>query len=132
MFDNGADSGMHTEGLAMAVDLEKLEDKTLTLQTVNGCLRESFEISKVKLAGKRMDAQESTIHALSSAKVPRIGQQKGQMEANINVVAQLMKIPPDLKKHFMDQSCHEQKEIQLILGQRGGGMLMHEILPEQI
>ena len=123
---------MHTEELAMAVDLEKLEDKILMLQTVNGYLKKSFEISKIKLAAKGMEKQESTIHTLSSAKVERIGQQKGQMEAYIDVVAQLMKMPPDLKKHFMDQCCHEQKEIQLILGQRGGGMLMHEILPEQM
>ena len=131
-FDNGADSGTHTRALSDAVDLEKLEDKNMTLQTVNGCVRKAFKINKIKLAAQRKDPRENIIHALSSAEVERIGHQKGHMRAYINAVAQLMKMPPDLKKHFMDQCCDEQKEIQLILGQRGGGMLMHEIIPEQI
>ena len=32
----------------------------------------------------------------------------------------------------MKQCSDNQKEIQLILGQKGGSMLMHEVIPEQI
>ena len=39
LFDNGADSGIHTEELASAIDLGKLEDKILTLQTINGTVK---------------------------------------------------------------------------------------------
>ena len=99
---------------------------------VNGAVKKSFEISKIKLATKDIERKEGTVHSLSSTKVERIGKQKGQREDCVNIIAQLMGMPPDLKRHFMDQCSHKPKEIHMILGQREGGMMMHEILPEQM
>ena len=64
LFDNGADSGIHTQELAHAVDLEKLENKMLTLQTINGTVKKSFEISKIKLANNDIERKKSTIHSV--------------------------------------------------------------------
>ena len=56
---------------------------------------------------------------LSSAEVERIGYQKGYMKAFDNIVSHILDMPPDRKKHFMIQCSDDQKEIQLILGQKG-------------
>ena len=132
LFDNGANAANHTKTLAKAVELEKLEDKVITLNTVNGSVRRSFKIKRIKLASERKNPNENVIHTLSSAEVEKIGYQKGYMKAYVNIVAYILNMPPDLKKHFMDQCSDDQNEIQLILGQRGGGMLMHEVILEQI
>ena len=132
LFDNGADAATHTEVLSEAVELENLEDKIITMNTVNGSVRRPFEIKKIKIASKRKNSRENIIHAFSSAEVNKIGYQIGYMKAYVNIVLHILDMPPDLKRHFMDQCSDDQKEIQLILGQRGGGMLMHKVIPEQI
>ena len=54
------------------------------------------------------------------------------MKAYVNIVSFLLQMTPKLKKHFMKQCNDDQKEIQLILGQKGGSMLTHEVIPEQL
>ena len=44
LFDNGAESGTHTKTLDEAVELEKLEERSMTLNTVNGAVKKIFEI----------------------------------------------------------------------------------------
>ena len=103
-----------------------------TLNTVNGGIKRIFEIKKIKLASERKNPNKNIIHALSSAQVEQIWVQKGHMKAYVNIVTFLLGMPPKLKRHFMKQCSNNQKEIQLILGQKGGSMLMHEVIPEQI
>ena len=38
LFDNGAEAGTHTQTLDEAVELEKLEERSMTLNTVNGAV----------------------------------------------------------------------------------------------
>ena len=49
LFDNGAEAGTHTQTLDEAVELEKLEARPMTLNTVNGGIKRIFEIKKIKL-----------------------------------------------------------------------------------
>ena len=93
----------------------------MTLNTVNGGVK---RIKKIKLASERRNPDKNIIHALSSAEVEKIGIQKGHMKAYINIVAFLLGMSPKLKRHFMKQCSDNQKEIQLILGQKGGSMLI--------
>ena len=132
LFDNGAEAGTHTQTLDEAVELEKLEERSMTLNTVNGAVKKIFEIKKIKLATQRKNPDRDIIHALSSAQVDQIGIQKGHMKAYVNIASFLLRMPPKLKKHFIEQCSDNQKEIQLILGQKGGSMLMHEVIPEQL
>ena len=54
------------------------------------------------------------------------------MQAYVNVIAFLLQMTPKLREHFIKQCKDDKKEIQLILGQKGGSMLMHEVIPEQL
>ena len=123
---------MHTRTLDEAVELEKLEDRSMTLNTVNGGIKRIFEIKKIKLASERKNPSKNIVHALSIAQVDQIGVQKGHMQAYVNIIAYLLNMPPKLKKHFIKQCSENQKEILLILGQKGRSMLMHEVIREQI
>merc|ERR1711923_511931 len=106
LFDNGAEAGTHTQTLDEAVELEKLEERSMTLNTVNGAVKKVFEIKKIKLATQRKNPDRDIVHALSSAQVDQIGIQKGHMKAYVNIIAFLLDMPPKLKKHFMKQ-CSE-------------------------
>ena len=111
LFDNGAEAGTHTQTLDEAVELEKLEDRSMTLNTVNGAVKKIFEIKKIKLATERKNPNRDIAHALSSAQVDQIGVQKGHMKAYVNIVSFLLQMSPKLKRHFMKQCSDNQKEI---------------------
>ena len=68
----------------------------MTLNTVNGGVKRIFEIKKIKLASERRNPDKNIIHALSSAEVEKIGIQKGDMKAYINLVAFLLGMPVKL------------------------------------
>ena len=86
LFDNGAEAGTHTQTIDEAVELEKLEERSMTLNTVNGAIKKIFEIKKIKLATERKNPNRDIVHALSSAQVDQIGVQKGHMKAYVNIV----------------------------------------------
>ena len=132
MFDSGAEIGTHTKTLEMAVELEKLEEKPMILNTVNGAVKKIYDMKKIKLVTEENQQQSGEVYTLSSAQVDHIGIEKGHMQAYVNVIAFLLQMTPKLRKHFIKQCNNDKKEIQLILGQKGGSMLMHEVMPEQL
>merc|ERR1711954_204249 len=132
LFDSGAEIGTHAKTLETAVELEKLEEKPMILNTVNGAVKKIYDIKKVKLIAEGNQQQRGEIYTLSSAQVEHIGIEKGHMQAYVNVIAFLLQMTPKLREHFIKQCNNDKKEIQLILGQKGGSMLMHEVIPEQL
>merc|ERR1711942_587897 len=132
LFDSGAEIGTHAKTLETAVELEKLEEKPMILNTVNGAVKKIYDIKKVKLIADGNQQQRREIYTMSSAQVEHIGIEKGHMQAYVNVIAFLLQMTPKLREHFIKQCNNDKKEIQLILGQKGGSMLMHEVMPEQL
>ena len=72
------------------------------------------------------------IHTFERMEVERIGNEKKHMRSYVNIVASLMKMPESIRKHLMEQCKDQEDPIQMILGQKDGGMLMNEIHPEQL
>ena len=72
------------------------------------------------------------IQTIASMDVGTIGNEKKNMTAYVNLVAELMQMPETLRKHLLEQYEDNEDRIHLLIGQKEGGLLMNEIHPEQL
>ena len=132
LFDSGSDMGCHTAQLAQVIKMKDLPSEYTALTTANGTERKYFNKKAIKIKGQIASDNKVKIHTFESMEVKRIGNEKGQMKPYVNIIVDLTKMGNDLRKHFISQCENNEDAINVITGQRDGGMLMNEVHPEQL
>ena len=113
------------------LDTEELIHKTEENTIPHGKINKVFNMKKLKLIGSYDRTNQRKIYPMKSTEVEVIGKEKKHMKVYINIIANLMGMSGTLKNHFLNQCMDSQDDIHVILGQKDGALLMHDIIPEQ-
>ena len=84
------------------------------------------------MVGSYDRTNERKIHSMTSTEVDVIGKEKKLMRIYIGLIARLMGMSEKLQEHFLSQCKEATDDIHIILGQKDGAVLMHDIIPEQL
>ena len=132
IFDGGSDVACHSAELSRSIELPDLAPQFTTMKTTNGASTKEYKRKAIKVVGEVARDNRDLIQTIASMDVGSIGNEKRNMTAYVNLIAELMDMPESLRRHLLEQCEDNEDRIHLLIGQKEGGLLMNEVHPEQL